>query len=180
MENTKDNSENIEDQNEETIAQQNSDNQKKLSKEEELELQNKELNDKYLRLYSDFENFRKRTQKEKLELYKTAGEDVIKALLPILDDFERAFKAIDETKDIEGLKGGVKLIHNKLLNTLKQKGLEEASSSIGKEFNVELHEAITQIPAPKKKDKGKVLDEIKKGYHLNGKVIRYAKVVVGQ
>lgn len=151
-----------------------------LSVEEELELKLKEANDKFLRLYSDFENFRKRTQKEKLDLYKTAGEDVITALLPVLDDFERASKAMQEATDINAVKEGVGLVYEKLLSTLKQKGLEPAKSSIGEVFNVEFHEAITQIPAPSKKEIGKVIDEVEKGYSLNGKVIRYTKVVVGQ
>ena len=148
--------------------------------EEELSIKLKEANDKFLRLYSDFENFRKRTQKEKLDLYKTAGEDIITALLPVLDDFERANKAIEEAKEVEAVKEGVKLIHEKLQSILKQKGLEAAKSSVGDDFNVEFHEAITQIPAPTKKQIGKVIDEVEKGYSLNGKVIRYTKVVVGQ
>lgn len=154
--------------------------EEKLTPEEGLTIKLKEATDKYLRLYSDFENFRKRTQKEKLDLYKTAGEDIISALLPILDDFERAQKAIKETDDIKSIKAGVNLIQEKLLSILKQKGLEIAKSSIGKKFDVELHEAITQIPAPSKKQKDKVIDEVEKGYLLNGKVIRYAKVVVGK
>ncbi len=157
------------------------DNEKEnLSVEEELEIKLKEANDKFLRLYSDFENFRKRTQKEKLDLYKTAGEEIITALLPILDDFERANKAIEDAKDIKSVKEGIKLVHEKLLNVLKQKGLEAAKSAVGEPFNVEFHEAITQVPAPSKKQIGKVIDEVEKGYSLNGKVIRYTKVVVGQ
>lgn len=151
-----------------------------LSIEEDLEIKLKEANDKFLRLYSDFENFRKRTQKEKLDLYKTAGEEIITVLLPVLDDFERASKAMENAKDIEAVKDGIKLIHEKLQNILKQKGLEAAKSSIGDTFNVEFHEAITQIPAPSKKQVGKVIDEVEKGYSLGGKVIRYTKVVVGQ
>ena len=151
-----------------------------LSPEEELEAQVKEATDKYLRLYSEFDNFRKRTQKEKIELYKTAGEGVITAIIPILDDFERAQKAMEESDDIQGVKDGVQLIHDKLLNILKQKGLEEVESAIGKNFDIEFHEAITQIPAPSKKEKGKVLDVVEKGYELNGKVIRFTKVVIGQ
>ncbi len=154
--------------------------EEKLSPEEELEIKVKEATDKYLRLYSEFDNFRKRTQKEKIELYKTAGEDVISAILPVIDDFERAFKAMEESNDIQGVKDGVKLIHDKMLSILKQKGLEEVESAIGKDFNIEFHEAITQIPAPSKKEKGKVLDVVEKGYELNGKVIRFTKVVIGQ
>lgn len=151
-----------------------------LSKEEELEIQVKEATDKYLRLYSEFDNFRKRTQKEKIELYKTAGEDVISSILPVIDDFERAQKAMEESDDIQGVKDGIKLIHDKIVSILKQKGLEEVESAIGKDFNIEFHEAITQIPAPSKKEKGKVLDVVEKGYELNGKVIRFTKVVIGQ
>jgi len=171
---------NIEEQQEQVEASSENDQQEKLSPEEELEIKVKEATDKYLRLYSEFDNFRKRTQKEKVELYKTAGEDVISALLPIIDDFERAQKAMEKSDDIQGVKDGVKLIHDKLINILKQKGLEAVESAIGKDFDVEKHEAITQIPAPTEKEKGKVIDEVEKGYHLNGKVIRYAKVVVGQ
>jgi len=151
-----------------------------LSPEEELEVKVKEATDKYLRLYSEFDNFRKRTQKEKLELYKTAGEDVITAMLTVLDDFERAQKAMEDSDDIQGVKDGVKLIHDKMLNVLKQKGLVSSESSIGEKFDVNIHEAITQIPAPTEEQKGSVIDEVEKGYELNGKVIRYAKVVVGQ
>lgn len=167
---------------EETFIENETEESKKneLTKEEELEIQLKEANDKFLRLYSDFENFRKRTQKEKLDLYKTAGEEIISALLPILDDFERAKKSMEDAQDIEAVKDGVKLIHEKLLSILKQKGLEAAKSAVGETFNVEFHEAITQIPAPSKKEVGKVIDEVEKGYSLNGKMIRYTKVVVGQ
>jgi len=152
----------------------------KLTTEEELEIQVKEATDKYLRLYSEFDNFRKRTQKEKIELYKTAGEGVITAILPVLDDFERAQKAMEKSDDIKDVKDGVKLIHDKMVSILKQKGLEEVESSVGKPFDIEFHEAITQIPAPSKKEKGKVLDVVEKGYELNGKVIRFTKVVIGQ
>ncbi|MDG1476387.1 MAG: nucleotide exchange factor GrpE [Vicingaceae bacterium] len=151
-----------------------------LSKEEELEIQVKEATDKYLRLYSEFDNFRKRTQKEKIELYKTAGEGVISAILPILDDLERAEKANENTDDAQAIKDGIKLIQDKLNNILKTKGLEAVESPIGKDFDVQFHEAITQIPAPTEKEKGKVLDVVEKGYELNGKVIRFSKVVIGQ
>ena len=157
------------------------DNEKEnLTVEEELEIKLKEANDKFLRLYSDFENFRKRTQKEKLDVYKTAGEDIICALLPILDDFERAKKSMEDSTDVDAVKDGIKLIQEKLISILKQKGLEAAKCTIGEPFNIEFHEAITQIPAPSKKEVGKVIDEVEKGYSLNGKVIRYTKVVVGQ
>ncbi|WP_235932998.1 nucleotide exchange factor GrpE [Acidiluteibacter ferrifornacis] len=147
---------------------------------EEMEIQVKELNDKYLRLYSEFDNYRKRTQKERLEMIQTAGEDVIKMMLPIIDDFERAQKSMDEKADFQMLKDGVDLIYNKLLNSLATKGLTPMSSSIGEKFDSDIQEAITQVPAPSEDLKGKVIDEVEKGYMLKEKVIRFAKVVVGQ
>lgn len=137
-----------------------------------------ELNDKYLRLFSEFDNFRKRTQKEKLELFKTASEDVMIALLPVLDDFERAMKASEDNGVDKTHLEGVELIYNKFKKTLEQKGLE-CMESMGKEFDTDYHEAITNIPAPEPEMKGKVVDVIEKGYKLNDKVIRFAKVVVG-
>ncbi len=154
--------------------------EEELSEEEKLKKEVEQLNDKYLRLYSEFENFRRRTQKEKLELYKTAGEDIIKSLLPVMDDFERAKKSMDEGGDIDSLKQGVDLIFNKLMHVFRSNGAKPMESAVGKDFDSEIHEAVTQIPAPSKKEKGKVIDEIEKGYTLNEKVIRYAKVVVGQ
>lgn len=144
----------------------------------EMKAEYDQLNDKYLRLYSEFENFRKRTAKERLDLMKTAGEDVFKLLLPILDDFERAQANMDNAKDVKSVKEGVELIHNKLLRELQNKGLK-AMESKGETFDPEFHEAITQIPAPKDDLKGKVVDEVEKGYFLHEKVIRFAKVVVG-
>ncbi len=138
-----------------------------------------EESDRYFRLYSEFENFRKRTQKEKLDLYKTAGEEILSALLPIVDDFERAIKANQTIEDINSIKEGFSLIHEKLFKTLKQKGLEAIQNSVGEKLNIELHEAITQIPAPTEEQKGLIIDELEKGYLLNGKVIRFTKVVVG-
>ena len=138
-----------------------------------------ELNDRYLRLYSEFDNYRKRTQKEKIDLLKTASANVITDLLPVLDDFERAIKAFSDTSGTDQpLKDGVILIFNKFLNTLTQKGLEQMKT-IGEPFDTDFHEAITNIPAPTPDMKGKVVDEVEKGYLLNDKVIRYAKVVVG-
>lgn len=144
----------------------------------ELETKNAELNDKYLRLFSEFDNFRKRTAKEKIELIQSGGEDIFKNLLPVLDDFERAMKSNTEITDIATINEGVHLIFNKLKNTLTQKGLVEMKS-IGEPFNTDLHEAITNVPAPSEDMKGKVIDELEKGYLLNGKVIRFAKVVIG-
>ena len=131
------------------------------------------LNDKHLRLFAEFENFKKRTAKERIELYKTAGESVLNALFPILDDFERSIKA-NQAKDDEG----VTLIYNKLKNTLESKGLKEMDNPIGSPLNTDFHEAITNITAPSEDLKGKIIDVVEKGYFLNEKVIRYAKVVV--
>ncbi len=143
----------------------------------QLEEKNRELNDKYLRLFSDFDNFRKRNIKEKLELTKTASAEITEAVLPVLDDLERAYKSATENPDIDALTEGLNLIQTKLRTTLKHKGLEEIPT-IGEEFNTDFHEAITNIPASDKKQKGKVVDEVQKGYMLNGKVLRFAKVVV--
>lgn len=137
-----------------------------------------EMNDKYLRLFSEFDNFRKRTQKEKLELYKTASEDVMLALLPVLDDFERAQKVTEENGVDKNFQEGIELIYNKLKKTLSQKGLEPMDV-MGQEFDTDYHEAITNIPAPTPDMKGKVVDVVENGYMLNDKVIRFAKVVVG-
>ncbi len=136
-----------------------------------------ELNDKFLRLFSEFDNFRKRTAKEKLDLTVTASENVIKDILPVLDDFERALQNMEKNGNEADMQG-VTLIYNKLKDTLKKKGLEEIEA-MGVEFNTDEHEALTMIPAPEEDQKGKVLDVIQKGYKLNGKVIRFARVVVG-
>ncbi len=138
-----------------------------------------ELNDKYLRLYSDFDNFRKRSIKEKNDAYKNATSDVFKSFLPTLDDFDRALKSVETATDIDSLREGINLIHSKLLNTLKQKGLAEMEAQ-SKDFDADYHEAITEIPAPSEELKGKVVDVVEKGYMLDGKIIRYAKVIVGK
>lgn len=137
-----------------------------------------ELNDKYLRLYSEFDNFRKRTSRERADLIKTAGEDIFKSLLPVLDDFERALKAISDDSTAGSIKEGVSLIQNKLKKILVQRGLEEMNAQ-GTSFDPDLHEALTNVDAEEGM-KGKVVDEVEKGYLLNGKVIRHAKVVVGK
>ena len=136
-----------------------------------------ELNDKHLRLQAEFDNFRKRTAKEKLDLTVTASENVIKDILPVLDDFERALQNMEKNGNESDIQG-VTLIYNKLKNTLKNKGLEEIEA-MDADFNTDEHEALTMIPAPEEDKKGKVLDVIQKGYKLNGKVIRFARVVVG-
>ena len=154
----------------------------KIKKEQKLQKIEEELekvNDKYLRLYSEYDNYRKRTLKEKIELSKTAAADVITTFLPVLDDFERAINAFATvSNDPNPLKEGVLLIYTKLLTILSQQGLEQMKT-IGEEFNTDFHDAITHIPALIPEQKGKVIDEVEKGYTLNGKVIRYAKVVVG-
>ena len=145
---------------------------------EEIQEKYDDLNDKYLRLYSEFDNYRKRTNKEKLDTLKSASADVITDLLPVLDDFDRALKAMDDLGADDESKKGVELIFNKFKNILTQKGLEPMDS-MGKEFDTDYHEAVTNIPAPSDDLKGKVVDVIEKGYLLNGKIIRFAKVVVG-
>lgn len=149
-----------------------------LSPEEVLKAEATEWQNKYLRLYAEFDNFKRRTSKERIELLQVAGKDVIVDLLPVLDDFERAQKSIETATDIEAVKEGVKLVHHKLKNILVQKGLKEMDS-LGAEFDADVHEGITNIPAPTADKKGKVLDELEKGYYLNDKVIRFAKVIIG-
>lgn len=150
-----------------------------LSAEEKLQAELSESKDKYLRLYSEFENFRRRTAKEKLELIGSANESLLQALLPVLDDFERAEKSITEEADVKSVKEGVDLVYNKFKSVLEQKGVKAIEAGEGSEFDVSFHEAITQIPAPKDKLKGKIVDVVEKGYLLNEKVIRFAKVVTG-
>lgn len=144
---------------------------------DELKEKNEELNDKYLRLFSEFDNYRKRTAKEKIELSKTASESIMVDLLPILDDFERALQTM-ENKETDANYEGVLLIYNKFKRTLEQKGLEEINAKDAV-FDTDEHEALTNVPVADESQKGKVLDVIQKGYKLNGKVIRYARVVVG-
>ena len=135
--------------------------------------------DKYLRLFAEFENYKKRTSKERIELFKTASQELMTSLLPIMDDFDRGLTEIKKVKDKELLKG-MQLINDKFKNTLTQKGLTEIEVNKGDVFDAEIHEAITQIPAPSDKLKGKVIDAVEKGYKLVDKIIRYPKVVIGQ
>jgi len=138
-----------------------------------------EINDKYLRLAAEYDNYRKRTLKERMELTKTAGEDILVNILPVMDDFERALGSIDQAKEIDAVKDGVQLIYNKFKDFLKQRGVKEIDAK-EKDFDTDLHEAITKIPAPDDKLKGKVVDVIEKGYYLHEKVIRFSKVVIGE
>ncbi len=138
-----------------------------------------ESQDKYLRLSAEFDNYRKRTLKEKTDLLKMAGEDTIIRILPVLDDFERAMAAMQTSKDIEAVKDGITLIYTKLKETLTQLGIKEIEA-LNLEFNTDLHEAVTKIPAPQDDLKGKVVDVIQKGYFLNDKILRFAKVVIGE
>ncbi|WP_107039308.1 nucleotide exchange factor GrpE [Brumimicrobium mesophilum] len=166
---------------EQAVDTQNESNQEEvpeLSVEEQLENKITGLNDKYLRLYSDFENFRKRTIKEKGDLISNASEGVVKDMLAVLDDFERAIENNQTSDDADAIKQGFQLIYNKFTNILVAKGVK-AMDSKGQTFDIDHHEAITNIPADKKM-KGKVVDVVEKGYFLNDKVLRYAKVVVGQ
>ena len=138
-----------------------------------------EQKDKYVRLFAEFDNYKRRSAKERIELMQTAGKEVITSLLQVLDDTDRAEKQMQETDDSEQIKEGVQLVFNKLRKTMKIKGLEPMES-VGSHFDVEKHEAISQIPVNDNKQKGKVVDEIEKGYYLNDKLIRFAKVVVGK
>ena len=149
-------------------------------KEEKLEGELKQEKDKFLRLFAEFENYKRRTAKERIELFSTASEDVMKTLLPVLDDFERALSHIEDDKEAEELRKGVLLIYNKLVSTLEQKGLKPMEVNKGDVFNADNHEAITQIPAPTDDLKGKIIDIVEKGYLLGEKVIRFPKVVIGQ
>lgn len=178
----------VKNENEGSSSKKSSDNKKSKKKDkvseledevEELNIQLKEQNDKFLRLYAEFDNFKKRTAKERLELIKTAGQEVILDLLDVLDDLDRAEQSIAKNSDFETAKTGFHLIKEKLIRTLQSKGLETMDSK-GKPFDPDLHEAITDIPAPTEDMKGKVIDVIEKGYTLNQKIIRYAKVVVGK
>ena len=160
----------------------NNSNTNNESSESELEKKDKEvseLRDKYLRLQAEFDNYRKRTAKEKVELLQTAGKEVILSLLDVLDDSDRAIKQLENTTDVEAVKDGVKLVFNKLKNTLQAKGLKPMES-INTPFDPDLHDAITEIPAPTPEQSGKVVDVLQPGYYLNDKLIRHAKVIVGK
>ncbi len=175
------NTEDVKDQVEEVLdtPQEEETKQEEVDIETQLKEELDKEKDKFLRLFAEFENYKKRTSKERIELFKTASQDVIQSMLPVLDDFDRALKEIEKSKDKE-LSKGVELIHNKLKETLKSKGLEQVAVNAGDTFNADDHEAITQIPAPSDDLKGKIVDVIEKGYKLGDKVIRFPKVVTGQ
>jgi molecular chaperone GrpE len=146
---------------------------------EKLNAELAEQKDKYLRLFAEFDNYKRRTAKERIELMQTAGRDIMTSLLDVLDDCERTEKVLQESADIDAIKQGVTLVFHKLRATLEQKGLK-SMNSVNSAFDADLHEAITEIPAPTEALQGKVIDELQKGYSLGGKIIRYAKVVVGK
>jgi molecular chaperone GrpE len=163
----------VEDQN------QNAETQEELSIEEQLTQELAAEKDKFLRLFAEFENYKRRTSKERIELFKTASSSVMQAMLPVLDDLDRAWVEIEKSED-ENLIKGIELISTKFKATLKEKGLELLDVRQGDDFNADFHEAITQIPAPSKKLKGKIIDVIENGYKLGDKIIRFPKVVIGQ
>ncbi|MFD2909518.1 nucleotide exchange factor GrpE [Flavobacterium ardleyense] len=165
--------------NEENVSENQEIPTPELSVEEQLQLDLTNEKDKFLRLFAEFENFKRRTAKERIDLFKTANQDVLQAMLPVLDDFDRAWAQISKSED-EALTTGVQLIHDKLRSTLMAKGLEEVEVRAGDSFNADFAEAITQIPAPTPKLKGKIVDVIEKGYKLGDKIIRFPKVVLGQ
>jgi len=150
-----------------------------LTEEERLKEDLQKEKDKFLRLFAEFENYKRRTSKERLELFKTANQEVMTAMLPVLDDFDRALNELKKSGD-ENLLKGIELIHNKLKETLKAKGLERMKVEQGEDFDSEVHEAITQIPAPSDDLKGKIVDVVEPGYKLGERIIRFPKVVTGQ
>ena len=177
---SQDSTENIEKENinEENVSENQEILTPELSVEEQLQLDLTNEKDKFLRLFAEFENFKRRTAKERIDLFKTANQDVLQAMLPVLGDFDRAWNQISKSED-EALTTGVQLIHDKLRATLVAKGLEEVEIKNGDVFNADFAEAITQIPAPNEKLKGKIVDVIEKGYKLGDKIIRFPKVVTG-
>jgi molecular chaperone GrpE len=157
---------------------ENTENETIESEVEGLKEEVEKERNNFLRLFAEFENYKKRTSKERIELFSTANKELMTVLLPILDDFERGLKEVEKSSD-EALMQGMQLIYNKFKNTLSQKGLKEMEVKQGDTFDAEIHEAITQIPAPSKKLKGKIIDTVEKGYKLGETIIRYPKVVLG-
>jgi molecular chaperone GrpE len=170
----------LENQEEQTESgAENEELKEELTNGDDQDSQIAELKDKYLRLAAEFENYKRRTVKEKLNMMGTANRDTLSALLPVMDDFDRAKKNAEDENSIEPFSEGVMMVYNKLANTLQQKGIK-AMESNGEDFDPELHEAITEIPAPSEDMKGKVIDTVEKGYYLKDAILRYAKVVVGK
>ena len=172
-------------QQEEKVVEQVKEDQSKSSNQKEknnnqdkLQEQLQEQKDKYMRLVAEFENYKKRTSKERLDLFKSANREVMQALLPVIDDFDRAMKEIE--KDNDDQFKGIKLIHNKLNDTLKSQGLTKINVKEGDKFDADIHEAVTQIPAPNSEMKGKIVDVVEKGYSLGEKILRFPKVVTGK
>ena len=178
---SQENTENIEKENinEENVSENQEIPTPELSVEEQLQEELSNEKDKFLRLFAEFENYKRRTAKERIDLFKTANQEVLQAMLPVLDDFDRAWAQVSKSDD-EALVTGVQLIHDKLRTTLVSKGLEEVEVKAGDVFDADFAEAITQIPAPNDKLKGKIVDVIEKGYKLGDKIIRFPKVVIGQ
>jgi|SRR5690606_5634953 len=169
----------MDEENEETNEKVNTGQEKELSENESLKEDLVKEKDKFLRLFAEFENYKRRTSKERLEQFKTANQEVMTALLPVLDDFDRAMIEIRKAKDKNLLKG-VELIHNKLKETLRNKGLEAMKVEAGDSFDADVHEAITQVDAPSDKLRGKIVDVVERGYQLGEKIIRFPKVVTGR
>ena len=178
---SQDNTENIDNEivQDENISENQEVQQPELTVEEQLAEDLAKEKDKHLRLFAEFENYKKRTAKERMDLFKTANQEVLQAMLPVMDDFDRAMMQIVKSEDQAIIKG-VELIHEKLKNTLVSKGLEEVEIKVGHDFNADFAEAITQIPAPSNELKGKIVDVVEKGYKLGDKIIRFPKVVIGQ
>ena len=168
-------------QNEEQVPAENIENEVKetISEVDQLKLDVEEQKQKFIRLYAEFDNFKRRSAKERVELIQTAGRDVIQSMLEVMDDCDRAEKQLQTSEDLQQIKQGIQLVFTKLRNTLQAKGVKEMKS-IGEEFNPDIHEAITEIPVNDPAKAGKVVDEVEKGYTLNDKIIRYSKVVVGK
>lgn len=167
--------------NEEQVTAENSENEAKetISEVDQLKLDVEEQKQKFIRLYAEFDNFKRRNAKERVELIQTAGRDVIQSMLEVMDDCDRAEKQLQTSEDLQQIKQGIQLVFTKFRNTLQSKGVKEMKS-IGEEFNPDIHEAITEIPVNDPAMVGKVVDEVEKGYTLNDKIIRYSKVVVGK
>lgn len=170
---------NLQDENVSETQEGASQESQELSEVEKLQAELEESNNKFLRLYAEFDNYKRRTSKERVDLMQSAGKEVISALLPIIDDFERGLEAMNAASDVPSVKEGVDLIYQKLLGILQQKGLKPMDV-VGEVFDADFHEAIANIPVSDEEQKGKIIEELQKGYLLNDKILRFAKVVTGQ